>query len=252
MLRPFIKAYTAWFAVDMSAVLTPANGFACFADFFARRLRPEARPVCCEAGAVVSPCDAALVDRGAIDADASTTVTVKGTRYGLGDFVGDAGVAAGLVGGGYCVLYLHPRDYHRVHVPIDGTLRGVRHMQGARYPMAPWASRLADGALGKNERVAFDIELPGDSRRCVLLMVAAFGVGGIEAPYLPEGTVGSRTNMAEMVHRGDDLGAFRIGSTVVLLWPKEAIEMDGGISAGDRMLVGQRIGRLYCTNSKKS
>ncbi len=62
MLRPFIKAYTAWFGVDMSVVLTPADGFACFADFFARRLRPEARPICREAGAVVSPCDAAVTD----------------------------------------------------------------------------------------------------------------------------------------------------------------------------------------------
>lgn len=252
MLRTFIKAYTAWFAVDMSVVLTPADGFACFADFFARKLRPEARPVCHEAGAVVSPCDAVLLDRGAIDADATTTVTVKGTRYGLRDLVGDAGVAAGLAGGGYCMLYLHPRDYHRVHVPMDGTLKEVRHMPGARYPMAPWASGFGAGALGKNERVAFDIELSQGGRRCVLLMVAAFGVGGIESPYLPEGSGGSRTDMAEAVRRGDDLGAFHIGSTVMLLWPAGSVDLDPGLVVGNRVLVGQAIGRLYCTSSKKS
>ena len=252
MLRPFIKAYTTWFAVDMSVVLPPADGFACFADFFARRLRPEARPICQEAGAMVSPCDASLLERGELDANATTTVTIKGTRYWLHDFVGDAGVAAGLAGGGYCVLYLHPRDYHRVHVPIDGTLKEVRHMPGSRYPVAPWASGFSAGALGKNERVAFNIELSQDGRRCVLLMVAAFGVGGIESTYLPEGAGGSRTNMAELVHRGDDLGAFRIGSTVVLLWPKGAIELDHGISGGERVLVGQMIGRLHCTNSDES
>ena len=244
VLRPFIKVYTAWFNVDMSAVLAPPDGFGCFGDFFARRLRPETRPVCREPEAVVSPCDAVVQERSWLDADATNPITIKGDRYSLRDLVGDADVAASLAGGWFCVLYLHPRDYHRVHVPTDGTLRGVRHMPGARYPMAPWASGLTDGALGKNERVAFDIELPQNRLRCVLLMVAAFGVGGIESPYLPKGAGGSRTNMAEMVRRGDDLGAFRIGSTVVLFWPNGTIETDRGIRAGGRVLVGQRIGRI--------
>jgi phosphatidylserine decarboxylase len=252
MLRAFIKAYTVYFGADMSVVVTPLDGFGCFGDFFARRLRTEARPVCRDPGAVVSPCDAVVQERSRIDADATNLITIKGDSYSMPALIGDADVAAGLAGGGFCVLYLHPRDYHRVHVPTDGTLTGVRHMPGTRYPMAPWASGLTDRALGKNERVAFDIELPRDGLRCVLLMVAAFGVGGIESPYLPDGVGGRRTGMAEVVCRGDEIGAFRIGSTVVLLWPKKAFELDACISAGGRVLVGQTMGHLHCTSSRKS
>ena len=150
------------------------------------------------------------------------------------------------------MFYLHPRDYHRVHAPTDGTLRAVRHMPGARYPMAPWASGFSNGAIGKNERMAFDIELPKNGHRYVVLMVAAFGVGGIESSHMPEDAGGHRTGLADVVSRGDEIGTFRIGSTVVLLWPKGAFEIDSRVMDDERVLVGQEIGRLDCADSKMS
>ncbi len=252
ILRLFIRAFTAWFGVDMSEVLVPSGGFGCFADFFARPLRLDARPICSDPDTVVSPCDAVVLDKGTIDDDAMTClVAIKGSKYNIRDLIGDAAVAVGLSGGGYCVLYLHPRDYHRVHAPLDGTLGEVRHIPGARYPMAPWASRLTDGVFEKNERMAFDIELPQD-RKCVLLMVAAFGVGGIETPHM-SGTTSPRADVCRVpannrVIRGDELGAFRIGSTVVLLWPPGTIELDPGLGVDRSVVVGQPIGRLYGTN----
>jgi phosphatidylserine decarboxylase len=237
----------------MSVVLAPPDGFGCFAEFFARRLSPDARPICGDPFAVVSPCDAAVLDLGQINPDSTNRINIKGFSYNIRDLIGDAGVAEHLGGGGYCLLYLHPRDYHRVHVPMDGTLREVRYMPGARYPMAPWASSFANGALAKNERVAFDIELEEDGRRCVVLMIAAFGVGGIESPYLtgPANFGKNRTALASVVTRGDELGAFRIGSSVILLWPKGAVELDSSTSTGRRVLVGQAIGLLRCTDLKK-
>jgi phosphatidylserine decarboxylase len=255
LLRLVIKGYGTWFGVEMTDVLVPSAGFGCFGDFFARRLRPGARPLCSDPGSVASPCDAEVLERGRLDADATNRITIKGTTYSLRDLVGDAGVAAALAGGGYCLLYLHPRDYHRVHVPMDGTLKGVRHLQGARYPMAPWASKLANGALDKNERVAFDIEIRDDGRRCVVLMVAAFGVGGIESPYLPltafeAGTRSASPNLA--VIRGDELAAFRLGSTVALLWPPGTVEINPDPRVGERVLMGQAVGRICTNNSKRS
>lgn len=244
MLKLFIAAYTAGYGVDMRGVLTPPDGFQCFGDFFARRLRPEARPVCCDSGAVASPCDATVLEFGLIDDAAADLIVIKSIRYSIRDFIGDADIAASLAGGGYCVLYLHPRDYHRVHVPVNGTLRAIRHMPGSRYPVAPWASRLFTDAIGKNERMAFDIELSEDGHRCVLLMVAAFGVGGIDSSYLPQSTDGRRRDLNNVVSLGDELGTFRIGSTVVLLWPKGAVEIDSRLNVNERVLVGQHIGRL--------
>jgi phosphatidylserine decarboxylase len=249
LLGPFIAAYAFLFGVDMGVIVTPSGGFGCFADFFARRLRPEARPVSGNPDSVVSPCDGVLVDWGRISENGlESRITVKGVTYAVADLIGASEAAADLAGGGYCVLYLHPRDYHRVHVPMDSTLRQVRHVPGAHYPVAPWAAKFAGPVLGKNERVAFDLELRDEGRRCVLVMVAAFAVGGIESPFLedkatPMGTV-SRTSARETLARGDELGAFRIGSTVVLLWPQGALELDPNLGIGARVLVGETVGRL--------
>jgi phosphatidylserine decarboxylase len=131
----------------------------------------------------------------------------------------------------------------------------VRHMLGARYPMAPWASNLTDGALGKNERVAFDIELAPSGRRCVLLMVAAFGVGGIASPHLPatafEAGVRRACRNVTVTH-GDDLAAFRIGSTVALLWQRGTVEIYPSPRTGERVLMGQTVGRICAGNPKQS
>lgn len=249
VLGLLMKAYSAWLDVDMNGVLTPQGGFGCFGDFFARRLRPEYGPICAEPGTLVSPCDGSVQQRSAIDTQVLDSITIKGCTVSLGNLIGDADVAASLVGGTFCVIYLHPRDYHRVHVPIDGILSSVRHVPGARYPVASWASGLTDEVLSRNERVAFDFELTPAGPRCVVLMVAAFGVGGIESPYLSRGMRGNRKNMAEAVARGDDLGAFRIGSTVLLLLPAGAVELDRRVTVGSRVLAGQVIGRLCSTSS---
>ena len=248
VLTPLVRAYVACLGVDMSQVIVPPGGFDSLGAFFARRLRPEARPVCGDPGSVVSPCDGMVVGTGRIEDGATAVLVIKDRRYRVPELVGDAMVAAGLTGGGYCVIYLHPRDYHRVHAPVDATLREVRHIPGARYPMAQWAAELARRGWGKNERVAFDLELPDEGRRCVLLMVAAFGVGGIECPQLPgEGRPrgeADRAAAAAPVTRGDEIGTFRLGSSVVLLWPAELIALADGFGVGARVLVGQRIGRV--------
>lgn len=248
LLRRLVASYVAWFRVDMSQVLVPVRGFRSFADFFARELQPEARPACSDPDAVVCPCDGVLVERGRIGEGTADALKVKGTMYRLPELIGDAAIAAGLAGGGYCLLYLHPRDYHRVHAPLDARLCTVRHIPGARYPMAPWASGFAGDALGKNERVAFDLELSMEGRCCVLLMVAAFGVGNIECRQVP-GAVGRghavrRTPCAVLLRRGDPLGAFRLGSTVVLLWPENTLELEALPEVGGRVLAGQRLGRV--------
>jgi len=248
MLTPLVKAYVACLGVDMSQVQVPAGGFGSFGAFFARRLRPDARPVFTDPCSVVSPCDSVVVGQGRIDAGATSVLVIKNTEYVVQDLIADATVAAGLAGGGFCLFYLHPRDCHRVHIPVDSTLSEARYIPGARYPMAPWASPFAGGALGKNERVVFDLELPDDGRRCVLVMVAAFGVGGIECQHVPPegrqpGTM-RRTALAVSVTRGDEIGAFRLGSTVALLWPGDVIELDEALGAGGRVLAGQRVGRV--------
>ncbi len=249
MLTPSVNAYIKFLGVDMSQVLIPAGGFRSFGDFFARKLKPDARPCCRAPNSIASPCDGIVVGNGQIEHNVSAALVVKNRTYSVQDLIADPAVAYGLVGGGYCVIYLHPRDYHRIHIPMNAKLREVRHIAGTRYPMAPWAESFSNGAIGKNERVAFDLELNDDGPLCVLLMVAAFGVGNIESVHLPEAGRGQNTirrvPCTARLQRGDEIGAFRLGSTVVLLWPPEVIQLDESCIPGARVLAGQQIGQMH-------
>jgi len=152
VLRPLIQAYASWFGVDMGAALTPPGGFGSFGAFFARRLRAGARPVDGAPAAVVSPCDGLLLEAGHIsESDPSWSVTVKGARYGLAELIGDGATAQALAGGGYCVLYLHPRDYHRVHVPFDARCV-ICPARGTRWRPGPRSSRSGSSARTNGSR----------------------------------------------------------------------------------------------------
>jgi len=249
LLRPLVTAYIRWFGVDMSQVAVPSGGFCSFGDFFARRLTADARPICCGENSVASPCDGMIVATGRIEKEGiHSALVLKNEAYSIAELVADAAVAEALAGGEYCVIYLHPRDYHHVHAPADATVVATRHIPGARYSVAAWAALPGVWAVGKNERVAFELDVYG-GRRCVLLMVAAFGVGGIVCEHLVsfgghEPPVRTRTGTVEL-RRGDDIGAFRLGSTVVLLWPPGLIELDRSVVVGRRVLAGQKIGQVH-------
>ncbi len=247
ILRPVIHAYGAVVGVDMDAVREPPGGFPTFGDFFARRLRFDLRPVCEDPDAMVSPCDGEVTSAGALDESGETNLAVKGRTWSAGDVVGGPESAAKFAGGGFAVIYLHPRDYHRVHVPFDGRVRRVRHVPGSRFPVAPWAEAQVGETVDRNERVAFELDLKGGGRAAVT-MVAAFGVGNIDTRLGPSRARMRRNEVTEIdfdpgvdLKRGEEIGAFRLGSTVVVLWSRGAATMDEGWT-GRRVEIGARIG----------
>lgn len=260
LLRPVIKAYSIAVNVELDEVLEPEGGFESFGDFFVRRLRPDVRPICGDRAALVCPCDGELVDRGSIARERPTRIAIKGSEYDVDQLLGGAAPEVDFVGGGYLVIYLHPRDYHRVHTPVDGELTGVCHVPGKRFPVASWSERRVKGIYGKNERMVY-VVAPRSGGTLAVVMVAAFGVGNIETPYAPvERAVGDEvtTRCFEPrigLSRGDELGAFRLGSTVVLLWTQGAVEVDERLVQG-RIEVGSRIGssgaRSSGSNSRES
>ena len=245
-LNPIIGAYISWFGVDMSQVSVPAEGFGSFGDFFARKLKPQARQFCCGPDAIVCPCDGVLEGVGQLD-DVSGTLVIKNEKYHVNELISDSTFAHSLMGGHFCIIYLHPRDYHRIHAPMNATLREVKHIPGEKYPMAPWANQFSHGKLKKNERVVFEFENVLGGPRCMLIMVAAFGVGWIESAYLPKmfktKEDNRKPNCVTKLQRGDEIGAFRLGSTVVLLWPKGFVQLNKSFVEGERVLAGQQIGQ---------
>lgn len=253
VLRSIIQTYAFTMGVSMDEVQEPSGGFESFGDFFVRRLKPEARPVSPEPGTLISPCDGAITDFGAIDSSGSLSLTVKQERYDLDELLGFAGCKLRFAGGGYLIIYLHPRDYHRTHVPVDGVMQCIRHIPGARYPVTRRFRNRVEGILGKNERVVFELRLESGAALAVV-MVAAFGVGNIESPFAPKSWVRAETSAERhfdpprQVVRGMDLGAFRLGSTVVVLWSKGAIKLRDNVLVGP-VSMGHPIGEALLQTS---
>jgi phosphatidylserine decarboxylase len=225
VLDPVLSAYVKAFKVDLDEAVVPQGGFASFNDFFTRRLREGIHVVDADPNALISPADGRLDDVGPID-DTSRFV-VKGQTYSGAELLGSVDEAVRYHGGQYAVVYLSPRDYHRVHSPVDGVVTRVRHIPGSLYPVNTIGIEHVPGLFARNERVVVYVQSERFGTVAVVF-VGAFVVGRItltiDAPPRPQhgGDVVERDydpSHAPRLARGDELGAFLLGSTVVLLLP---------------------------------
>ncbi|MCA9516480.1 MAG: phosphatidylserine decarboxylase [Myxococcales bacterium] len=228
VLRAIIDGFVSLYDVDLTDMAEPLDAFGTFNAFFTRALRPGARPIEGDAETLVSPADARLDQLEPIDAS-GRELDVKGDRLSLAALLGDAEAASRLGGGTVMTLYLSPRDYHRVHAPIDAQVTRVEAIPGASYPVNALGRRLVPGLFATNKRVVFHLasEAFGD---VALIMVGATNVGRITCSVSP----GAR------VARGDELGIFNLGSTVVLLVPPGEHVTTGRLE-GEVMRVGQAL-----------
>ena len=205
VIRGMVSAFCAAFDVDMTQAVVPEGGFRTFNEFFTRALRPEARPVDGDPSVIVSPADSRVAAGGAIGPD-ERLEAIKGRDYALADLIADDSQATEMVGGFYTTLYLSPRDYHRVHSPCTGRVRDVYQIPGRLYPVMPAALATIDGLLARNARTVIALDTPHWGRVFVV-MVGATNVARIRVSAKP----------GDELRRGDELGSFNLGSTVVLL-----------------------------------
>ena len=198
------------------------SGWASFDAFFTRKLKDGARPVAREPRSVVCPADGRIESMGRVDEGG--TFTVKGRPYRVEELVGDREEAKLFLGGAGCVVYLSPRDYHRVHSPAAGTIRRIRSMPGDYYPVNAIGMRHVPNLFARNRRVAIEIDT-SDIGRVTVVMVVAMIVGritvtGIDARDVP---LGDRVFDPPMqIERGGELGIFHLGSTAVVFLEKRA------------------------------
>jgi phosphatidylserine decarboxylase len=251
VLNPVLKIYSRAYNVDMSEAVEPAEGFATFNEFFTRRLRDGLRPIDPDPDVIISPSDGRLDDAG--DIDEGRTFVVKGQRYDAAELLGSASDAEQYAGGRYVVVYLSPRDYHRVHSPADGRIHKVRHLPGTLFPVNEFGVKHVPLLFAKNERVAMFLETEQYGSIAVV-MVGAMVVGRItlsfDGPPRPSlnGPVVERWYDEETlpaIRKGDELGAFQLGSTVVLLLPPPRRGRDSiapGV-VGTHVRLGQAIVR---------
>lgn len=223
VLGRVVRSYCRVFRVDLRDAVVPQGGFRTFNEFFTRRLVPEARPVDPDPDVVVSPCDGRVMATGT--ALRGLALQAKGRFYPVSRLLGDEGLCGLFEGGPYATIYLSPRDYHRVHVPCDGEVVEVRHLPGRLYTVAPRAADLIEELLPRNERILAVLRTPFGT--VLVSMVGATGVGRMTTPFAdltsnlggPEVARLVRLDPPVPARKGDDLGAFNVGSTVVLLLP---------------------------------
>lgn len=209
------QAYCAAFDVDLSEAADPGP-YPSFDAFFTRALRDGARPI--EGAQVVSPADGLLSVRGPVDGGA--TIRVKQQNYDVAELVGDGLDARRYRGGEFAVIYLSPRDYHRVHSPVDAKISVVRGIGGDLFPVNKIGEQHVEGLFVRNNRVCICLDHDTLGRISVV-MVGATIVGRISVSVIPEPAVppGETTFApARPVARGEELGMFHLGSTAVVLF----------------------------------
>jgi phosphatidylserine decarboxylase len=249
LLRPLLRAYVRTYGVDMDEARLPLDGYPTFNAFFTRRLREGCRPVCVEPGVVTAPCDARLSSIDVVPADGRLEA-VKGRDYSIEALLGSAQDARPFRSGVHATLYLSPSMYHRVHAPVDGRVCAWRYVPGRLFPVNAAGVRSVPGLFTRNERVAVFCDTDAHGPVAVVLVGAA-NVGRMSLAFTDlvtntntnRGAAGVREEPSAPVFltRGDDLGAFNLGSTVVLLVADPALAPVA--REGDLVHVGQPLWR---------
>ncbi|MDE2088896.1 MAG: phosphatidylserine decarboxylase [Gammaproteobacteria bacterium] len=247
LIDGFIRRYR----VDLGeAQQSDPHAYPDFNSFFTRALRPGARPISDQPGDVCCPVDGTVSQAGAISA--GRLFQAKGRDYSLVQLLGGSQErAAPFAGGRFVTLYLSPRDYHRIHMPCTGQLQETIHVPGRLFGVGPHCVRAIPNLFARNERLIsiFDSE----AGPLAVIMVGALFVGSLETTWsgvvtpLPgrrPGVVDYRSATPIHLHRGQELGRFNMGSTVIVLFAQERVALDPGLISETPVCMGQRLGRL--------
>lgn len=222
VLDRLVDLWVAHFGVNLDEAIVPPGGFKSFNDFFTRRLKTGARDFPADQEVMVSPCDGMVQTAGTISG--GMVFQAKGIEYRLADLLADSGESARFEGGYFLTIYLNPGDYHRVHFPVTAEVRKVRHIPGGLLSVAPRVVELFNEVFGTNERVTGLLEC--DNGMVGMVMVGATTVGRISLSF---SDVVTNTGKAHGICvfgpplrrlRGDEYGAFNLGSTVIVLVEK--------------------------------
>jgi len=245
----FIRVFCHIYKVDTAEAELPVpQGYACFNDFFTRSLRPGARPADTNPGTVVAPADGTIAQLG--HAEHGRLLQAKGHTFSAAGLLGDADLAERLQACSYTTIYLAPYNYHRIHMPVDGTPEQTLFIPGRLYSVNARTTATVPDLYAVNERLVCEFSSPQGPFAMVL--VGAMNVASISTVWDGEiappddGMIAQRrfAGSQPALMRGDYMGHFNMGSTVVLLGPPAISGWQAGLSAGDKVRVGQRIGQI--------
>ena len=248
---PFTRWFIKQFKVDLSeAVQSDPSVYEHFNAFFTRALKPGARPIAAEADAVACPVDGTVSQAGTIED--GRIFQAKGRDYSLVELLGGSEErAAPFIGGTFATIYLSPRDYHRIHMPLEGQLTSMVHVPGRLFSVNPATTRVIPRLFARNERVVslFD----SAATPLAMVKVGAVNVGSIETVWAgqvtpPAGRVVRdwhyHNEDAIVLPKGAEMGRFNMGSTVIMVFAKDRVSWDECMQPGASVRMGQRIGTV--------
>lgn len=255
LISRFIKAFN----VDMSEAAQPnPKAYENFNAFFTRPLREDVRPVVALEHSMACPVDGAVSQLGAIEY--GRIFQAKGHSYSVLELLGgNIERAAPFMGGQFSTIYLSPKDYHRIHMPVTGTLRQMVHVPGRLFSVNPATTENIDGLFARNERVVAIFDT--DYGPMAMVLVGAMIVASIETvwsgqvtPLNREISVNSYSDEPQAItlQKGEEMGRFKLGSTVVMLFGPEMAEFLDSFQAGSPTRMGEYFGQFMTDTEVQS
>jgi phosphatidylserine decarboxylase len=228
--RRLIRRFVLTYQIAVEEAEKSLEEYATLNEFFTRRLKPGSRPIDQEPDSLVSPVDAKITACGYIRD--GQMLHIKGQDYTVEELLGGSPRIPQYLQGFFWVLYLSPKDYHRIHSPCTGEITESEHLPGKVYPVNDLGMRLMNRVLSRNERLVTYIT--HDKGEVALVKVGALNVSSIR--YVEP--------LPKVLQRGDELAYFEFGSTVVLLTEDGTFEPRADLQAGQSVRMGEKLGTL--------
>ncbi len=246
ILNPVIVRYCNAYKVKPDEIDYPAAGFKTLDQFFTRKLKPGVHKINAEKDSVVSPVDASIDRFGRINR--GSLIQAKGIEYTINDLI-PSGMADEFTDGSFITLYLSPADYHRIHSPAAGNIIGYSFVPGRLFPVREFIVNGINGLFTKNERIISYIK--NKNGLIGVCKVGAMNVGRITLSYSDSGVETNKFIRRKReffyspmdqpaIKKGEELGIFHLGSTVILLFQKDKIKF-ADIKTGRAVRMGEKI-----------
>ena len=242
-----ITLFVIVFKIDMSDYEKPIDAYSTFNEFFTRRFKDGVRVIAQENDSLVSPVDGTIGEFGTIEGD--KLIQAKGLFYSLADLFNDFAVAKEYEDGEFITIYLAPHNYHRIHSMVEGKITRFSYIPGELWTVSPLGVNYVPNLFSRNERLTSFIQTQYGN--CALVKVGATVVGKIKVVYdsTESNLVDAQRKEVTLsspyaVKQGTEIGRFELGSTVIGLFPKQMIQWNPDLKAGQTLVFGQKIASL--------
>ncbi|USQ13664.1 phosphatidylserine decarboxylase [Legionella lytica] len=246
IIQRFIKKYN----VNMSeALIEDPTAYANFNEFFIRHLKPECRPLA--AADIISPVDGCISEIGAIHQ--GQLIQAKGREYSVTELLACSDEEAQqFESGRFATLYLSPKDYHRIHLPLDAELLSMTYVPGALFSVQPTTARVVPKLFARNERLVISFATAAGPMKMVLVGATIVGAIGtswhgdvVRSKQITSFDYRQDSTMTKHMSKGCEVGYFKLGSTVILLFADgNKVQWDGDLKAESAIRFGQAMGRI--------